>query len=393
MSTIPAHGRVTLLSGSLLVFLFLSIFDLPFVRAQKSLEAPAGVAWQVSGQWSLDGTQIVNGDAVKPGSLLLTGDEPGNHSITVLLPDGQRILCECFTAKDCARGFRVPQLYRAPEPFASDMFRRIRAVLLRENQDFLDGSGTRGASEAARDEAVAVLGADSRVQVQGLAASLPDGRYKYDLQPLDRTHPRQFHLVIEKNSPSISIELPTSGLYILTIADELKTPRINLFLAAISPAQQETIPKSYRDANLLMEQWNADSSGWPVHDLRRAYLESLMPASNPLTTAGEAGKIASGGVAPGHSGGAAKDLAGVTAEPKFSPKPGLLAGDTAVTLRCDTPGAAIHYTVDGSQPMAGSPVYGAPIIVMGTELTIKSFASAAGRKDSAVVTGIFRIGD
>jgi hypothetical protein len=30
--------------------------------------------------------------------------------------------------------------------------------------------------------------------------------------------------------------------------------------------------------------------------------------------------------------------------------------------------------------------------VKGTELTIKSFASAPGKKDSAVVTGVFRIG-
>jgi hypothetical protein len=36
-------------------------------------------------------------------------------------------------------------------------------------------------------------------------------------------------------------------------------------------------------------------------------------------------------------------------------------------------------------------VYHAPIMVKGTELTIKAFASVAGRKDSAVVTGIFRV--
>jgi hypothetical protein len=36
-------------------------------------------------------------------------------------------------------------------------------------------------------------------------------------------------------------------------------------------------------------------------------------------------------------------------------------------------------------------VYRAPIMVKGTELTIKAFASAAGSRDSAVVTGIFRI--
>jgi hypothetical protein len=342
----------------------------------------------------MEGTLILTGDAVKPGSLLRPGNVPGNHSITVLLPDGQRILCECFTAKDCARGFRVPPLFRTPEPFAIDMLRRIRAVLVRENQDSSAEPGIRNTSEPARDEAVAVLGPDNRVQVQGLAATLPNGRYTYDLRPLDRAHPRQFHLAIEKNSPAISVELPASGLYILSIADAMNTPRIDLFLAAVSPAQAESIQRSFREANELIEQWNADYSGWPVHDFRRAYLESLMPGPKPLTTASradQAGNATSEAVAPGRSADTAMDPAGVTAEPAFFPKPGVFAGNTAVTLRCHTPGATIHYTVDGSQPMARSPVYGAPIIVMGTELTIKSFASVAGRKDSAVVTGIFRI--
>ncbi len=82
---------------------------------------------------------------------------------------------------------------------------------------------------------------------------------------------------------------------------------------------------------------------------------------------------------------------GVAREPKFSPEPGVFAGDTEVTLRCATPGAVIHYTFDGSQPLASSPVYTAPISVKGTELTIKAFASVPGKKDSAVVTGIYRI--
>jgi hypothetical protein len=84
-------------------------------------------------------------------------------------------------------------------------------------------------------------------------------------------------------------------------------------------------------------------------------------------------------------------LVSVTGEPQLFPQPGVFARDTMVTLRCDTPGAIIHYTVDSSQPVDSSPVYGAPISVEGTELTIKAFASVPGRKDSAVVTGIYRI--
>jgi hypothetical protein len=82
---------------------------------------------------------------------------------------------------------------------------------------------------------------------------------------------------------------------------------------------------------------------------------------------------------------------GVSGEPRFFPAAGVFARDTQVTLSSNTPGAIIHYTVDGSQPTSSSAVYGGPISVQGTELTIKAFASVAGSKDSAVVTGIYRI--
>jgi Fn3 associated len=68
-----------------------------------------------------------------------------------------------------------------------------------------------------------------------------------------------------------------------------------------------------------------------------------------------------------------------------------LAGDTNIVLQCDTAGAVIHFTVDPSQPTANSPVYRAPIVVKGAGVDIKAFASAPGKKDSAVVTAIFRM--
>lgn len=51
----------------------------------------------------------------------------------------------------------------------------------------------------------------------------------------------------------------------------------------------------------------------------------------------------------------------------------------------------MHNTVDSSEPLDNSAIYDGPIVVMGTELTIKALASTPGKKDSAVVTGIFRI--
>ena len=100
-------------------------------QAQKARETPHGLAWQVKGTWMADGQgePLRDGDFLLPGSLLEPAAVAGDHSITVLLPDGQRVLYECFAAQDCARGFRVPSLYARPQPFAVDMMARIHSVL------------------------------------------------------------------------------------------------------------------------------------------------------------------------------------------------------------------------------------------------------------------------
>jgi hypothetical protein len=371
-------GRSRYVSRRIITCFCLLILTL--LSPSAGAQAPLGVAWQVRGRWQIEGkgTPVVTGDAIPPGSLLQPTGEPANHSIMIFLPDGQRILYECFLAQDCARAFRVPSLYRKPDPFAVDMLARIRTVLSRRRLD--PESSEHQAQRLPRDEALVVLGPGNRVDISGLAGKLPNGRYAYDLRPFDPSYPRQVHVILEKNSPNIGLSVPSSGLYGLTISDQLDTPRIDMLIGAVEPAGSAHVLKSFHDAASLIGDWNIDYQGWPIHDFQRAYLESLVlgikPSQSGMQAEVTAGKARS---------------AGITAEPSFLPKPGLFEGDTAVTLRCDTPGATMHYTVDGSQPFDNSPVYHAPIMVKGTELTIKAFAVAPGEKESAVVTGIFRI--
>lgn len=359
-------------------------------QAQNARQTPHGLAWNVKGTWLVEGQSepLRTGDFLLAGSLLKPAAVAGDHSITVLLPDGQRVLYECFTTEDCARGFRVPPLYMRPQPFAVDMMARIHSVLAARSSD---RSHILDASRAAPEESVAVLNAANRVHVAGLLASLPSGHYTYDLRPLDPASPPQFHVAVEKAERSVTFTLPGPGLYVLNISDDSSTPRINLFIAAIRPPQAAHF-QSFRAAKELMEEWNGHYGSWPDHEFMRAYLQSLMQGAKP--PAAGAGVVQADESAarvparPHDVGGAAVE---VTPEPRFSPNAGAFDKDTAATLLCDAARATIHYTVDGSQPTAGSPVYQAPIMVKGTELTIKAYASAAGKKDSAVVTGIFRI--
>ena len=125
-------GRVVLCLVSIMVV------AVPLIWAQENAASPAGVAWAVKGTWRVEGKDVPlhTGDSIQPGSLLRPDPVAAQHTIIVLLPDGQRVFYECFTIDDCARGFRVPSLYRDPEPFAVDMLARIGAALIREDRDF-----------------------------------------------------------------------------------------------------------------------------------------------------------------------------------------------------------------------------------------------------------------
>ena len=376
----PAH----VFRASLAVFFGLTMCTLA-VRAQHAALAQAGIAWQARGTWRIDGIagSIRTGDAIPPGSLLLAKDPGTAHSITVLLPDGQRVLYECFTEDQCERGFRVPLLNKKPAPYALELLARIRAVLIRDRD--LPQAKAQLNRLLPREEALAALGPGNQVSIGGLAASLPDGRYTCEAIE------REIHGIVSgkqsmfvkngfvKKGPSIRLALPSTGIYDFIVRDDFNRPRIDLFIAAVTPAEAPESMNSLGRAKELMKEWNEDYQGWPTDDFQRAYLEALVFKIGPQ---------------PGHARERAISRAprpGTTAEPVFSPQPGIFKGDMMVQLRSATPGAAIHYTVDNSQPVGSSAIYAGPIAVKRTGLTVKAFASSAGKKDSAVVTGIFRI--
>jgi hypothetical protein len=378
---IPVIKRSIRLSVSILFCCILFSATLSAASVQQKHEKAFGIAWRVAGPWRAETHDriIVNGDAILPGTLVHPVQAGGGHSILILLPDGQRILYECFLPEDCAHSFRVPQLYRTPEPFAVDLIARIHQVLSRREQD--QSSGEDSKQFLPRDEVMAALGASNQVEVGGLGAALPNGEYTYNLRPLNPRSPRQSGMTLKKTSHAITLQLPSSGIYDVTIFDHLGTPRIDLFVAAVDPVHEAAFKKSFTEAHALLADWNENYQGWPVHEFQRAYLKSLIWNVKPdseyrwqKTTA-------------------THQEADITAEPTFSSAPGLLKDATEVTLACRTPHATMHYTVDGSQPLNSSPIYGAPIMVKGTALTIKAFAFAPGKKDSPVVTGIFRIAE
>ena len=78
--------------------------------------------------------------------------------------------------------------------------------------------------------------------------------------------------------------------------------------------------------------------------------------------------------------------------PTFSPTPGTYHDMIHVSILCETEGATIYYTTDGTDPTRESNVYTGPITVDNTT-TIKAFAVKTDMDDSCIATGKFNISE
>ena len=77
------------------------------------------------------------------------------------------------------------------------------------------------------------------------------------------------------------------------------------------------------------------------------------------------------------------------ATPTFTPNgASSFTGTQSVTISCTTVGATIHYTTDGTEPTASSPVYSTALSLTSTT-TVKAIAVNTGMNDSAIATATF----
>jgi hypothetical protein len=79
-----------------------------------------------------------------------------------------------------------------------------------------------------------------------------------------------------------------------------------------------------------------------------------------------------------------------TASPVFNPASGPLSYETNISISCDTIGAAIYYTSDGTQPTTNSSLYMSPLVMKG-DFTLEAFAVTPGYLDSAVQNALYTL--
>ncbi|MDE6697728.1 MAG: chitobiase/beta-hexosaminidase C-terminal domain-containing protein, partial [Muribaculaceae bacterium] len=83
---------------------------------------------------------------------------------------------------------------------------------------------------------------------------------------------------------------------------------------------------------------------------------------------------------PDEPGSPSIDDQGIVGKPRMT-----MLDDTHVMILCSTPGATIHYTLDGTEPTTASTVYTEPVFVPGN-IVVKAIAVKEGMTDSSVTT-------
>ena len=83
---------------------------------------------------------------------------------------------------------------------------------------------------------------------------------------------------------------------------------------------------------------------------------------------------------------------GRVSAPQLTPAGGTYYEPRQVTLESQTPGAQIHYTLNGTSPTADSPVYDGPLYLT-EDTNIRAIAFADGHTESQVVAGNFSFPD
>ncbi|MCQ2265772.1 MAG: chitobiase/beta-hexosaminidase C-terminal domain-containing protein, partial [Bacteroidales bacterium] len=78
------------------------------------------------------------------------------------------------------------------------------------------------------------------------------------------------------------------------------------------------------------------------------------------------------------------------ATPTFSPASGTYESQVEVTISCATEGAAIYYTLDGSEPDESANLYSAPI-TLNSSTTVKAIAIKEGWDDSEIASAAYQI--
>jgi hypothetical protein len=249
----------------------------------------SGMVWERHGDWYLNGssTGLRLGEAIPPGGLVTGGAESSAHSITILLPDGERMLCECYETKTCSQGFRVPAITPPPRPAVWDMFVGVRNVLLLRpaTAETAFPTPTGRAAMAGNFEIVAAVNPQGEISIPSVLRVLPPGQYSLSItrdgqQTPDATRPAVQPLDLTAGQKPAQVRVGGPGLYRIRVSDPAYVPRIEIEVLATSPTSFAAETAGLKQARETIVAWSRIHEGWSLHGFLRVYLQSRLSASS-----------------------------------------------------------------------------------------------------------------
>jgi hypothetical protein len=243
-----------------------------------------GMVWEKHGDWHLNGSSnaLRLGEATPPGGLVTADVEGSTHSIVILLPDGQRMLCECFEARTCSQGFRVPAITPQPPPAVWEMFVAARNVLLLRPASAETAFPTPTGREemAVNSEMVAAVSPQGEISIAPALRVLPSGQYGLrvasDGQTTAAIAPSVQALDWSAAQKLAQVRVGGPGLYRIRVSDQANVPRFEIEVLATSPASLAAETAGLKMARETILKWTHE--GWPLHGFLRVYLESRLSA-------------------------------------------------------------------------------------------------------------------
>ena len=146
-------------------------------------------------------------------------------------------------------------------------------------------------------------------------------------------------------------------------------------LQAFGGANSSTVLRAYNATNIASELYDSLQAG--LRDDAGPTVKFAVPT------------VANGKVYVGTATGLAVFGNGVFAPPAITPNGGSFSNSVTVTLTSSVPGAAIHYTTDGTTPTATSPVYAGRLTLTDTT-TLQAVATMPGWQVSPVAVAVFQ---
>jgi hypothetical protein len=243
----------------------------------------SGMVWEKHGDWHLNGSSnaLRLGEAIPPGGLITAGADGSGHSIVILLPDGQRMLCECYEAATCSQGFRVPAITPLPPLAVWDMFVAVRNVLLLRpaTAETAFPVITGRAAMAVNSEMVAAVNPQGEISIAPALRVLPPGNYGLSVarDGAVPTAPNIQALDWPAGQTVATVRVGGPGLYRILVSDQAYAPRLEIEVLATSPASLAAETAGLKQARETVREWA--HKGWSLHGFLRVYLESRLSSA------------------------------------------------------------------------------------------------------------------